>query len=397
MGFVEYVSRQQIRGWVADEQRPDRHIDIVVRVGAAQIASGKAELYRDDLHEAGVGDGDHGFVINLNPMLREADLAALVVSATGVPGGGVVLEKLQASPEAAAPPPAPRAPPIEIGRAVEDAAQFPVFVLGAARSGTSAVAQALLKTGYYAGHEEGHVLALMAQQMKTIQDYYDANGEETLASRDTTLARIPKEYFINAVAESFKALVPNLWKNKHWIDKTPNGQMIAASPLFLQLWPNSRFIFMKRRPLENIVSRMRKFPQLSFEAHCADWASVMTTWTATKYQLGARAIEVEQFELATRPEPTAARLIGFLQLPPAVAALFRQTLLVERPERTSQSFADPLTLQTLDWTDGQRSVFQKICGPLMREHGYTSDGQYYADRTPVMSKINPGSAFRRAQ
>jgi hypothetical protein len=241
------------------------------------------------------------------------------------------------------------------------------------------------------------VLALMAQQMKTIQDYYDANGEETLASRDTTLARIPKEYFMRAIANNFKDLIPNLWKNKHWVDKTPNGKMISASPLFLHLWPNAKFIFMKRRPLENIASRMRKFPQLSFETHCIDWASVMTAWTATKYELGASAIEVEQFELAVRPEQTAARLIAFLQLPPSAAGVFRQTLLVERPERTSQTFADPLTFKQVDWTDGQRSVFQKICGPLLLEYGYATDGRYYADRTVDGSRVMQGSTVHRVQ
>lgn len=397
LGFVEHVSRQQIRGWVLDQNRPDTHLGVVVHVGTALVASGKADLYRIDLLEAGVGAGDHGFVINLDPMLRESDLCAIIVRAAAPTGGQIVLEKLPDPPIDDVSPPAPQQLPIAADNAASDPSQYPVFILGAARSGTSAVAQALLKTGHYAGHEEGHVLALMAAQMKTIQDYYDANGEETLISRDTTLAKIPKEYFMRAVADNFRNLIPLLWKNKHWIDKTPNGQMIAASPFFLQLWPNAKFIFMKRRPLENIVSRMRKFPQLSFEAHCTDWASVMMTWDATKGELSGRAIEIEQFELASRPDAIAAKLADFLQLPPSVAALLRQNLLVERPERTSQSFGDPLTLNSLDWTAGQRAVFQKICSKLMLEYGYGTDGRYYADSASIPGGVTRESIFHRAR
>jgi hypothetical protein len=381
-GFVEYVSVQQIRGWTHDTQTPDSHLDIAINVRGVKIASGTADLYRTDLFEAGVGKGDHGFVINLDPMLSEGDLPTITVSAATPAGEIALLKQLQNDPATGVWAPARKEPPVSPGEAIRDSTQYPVFILGAARSGTSAIAQALLKTGYYAGHQEGHVLALMALQMKTIQDYYANNGDETLASRDTTLARIPKEYFMNAVAKSFKDLIPLLWRNKYWIDKTPNSDMIIAAPLFLHLWPNARFVFMKRRPLENLVSRLQKFPQRSFEDHCLDWASVMKAWRATRSALGAQAIEIEQFELATHPEETAARLADLLRLPPSVARLLRQTLLVERPERTSQRFADPLTLDDLDWTGDQRADFQRICGPLMLENGYTTDKQYYRTGSP---------------
>ena len=382
-GFVEFVSRQQVRGWVADQEHPGVHMNIVVLVRATKVASARADLYRDDLKEARVGGGDHGFVINFDPMLREEDLAGLEIEAAAPMGESVRLKWLvdRSSTNAPAPPPAPRAKQITAGEAVQDLTQFPVFVLGAARSGTSAVAQALLKTGYYAGHEEGHVLALMAQQMAAIRHYYASNGEDALPTRDTTLARIPQEYFLNAVADSFKNLVPHLWQNKHWIDKTPNDKMVAASPLFLRLWPNARFIFMRRRALENVMSRMRKFPQISFAAHCTDWATVMRTWGATRSRLGGRAIEIEQLELATRPEAVAARLAQFLDLPAPVASRLGQALLVDRPERTSQNFATPLSMQALNWPEARIETFKTVCGPQLLEYGYSLDERYYA-RSP---------------
>src|SRR6202022_2510678 len=51
---------------------------------------------------------------------------------------------------------------LEFDGLVSDSEQRPVFGLGAARSGTSAMAQALLKLGRYKGHQEGHLLDLLA-------------------------------------------------------------------------------------------------------------------------------------------------------------------------------------------------------------------------------------------
>lgn len=51
--------------------------------------------------------------------------------------------------------------------------------------------------------------------------------------------------------------------------------MTLASPIVKELWPSSVFVFAKRRGIENVISRTRKFLGESLENHCADWARNM--------------------------------------------------------------------------------------------------------------------------
>jgi hypothetical protein len=51
-----------------------------------------------------------------------------------------------------------------------DSTQYPVFVVGAARSGISAVAQRLLKCGEYQAFEEGHFLWMLRRFVDTLHE-----------------------------------------------------------------------------------------------------------------------------------------------------------------------------------------------------------------------------------
>jgi hypothetical protein len=80
--------------------------------------------------------------------------------------------------------------------------------------------------------------------------------------------------------------------------------MVHASVLMKELWPNARFIFIKRRVIENVLSRQRKFPEDTTERHYSDWTAVMTAWLAVHGMLAAAALEIEHRQLV--PEPDAA-------------------------------------------------------------------------------------------
>lgn len=52
----------------------------------------------------------------------------------------------------------------------------------------------------------------------------------------------------------------SLHKEKIWVDKTPDPRMIKCVPRLKRAWPNAKFIFVKRRGIENLESRIKKFP-----------------------------------------------------------------------------------------------------------------------------------------
>src|SRR5258708_28789601 len=85
-GVIETVQPRQIRGWAYDEDAPRIHVSIVAAVMGIDVATGEASLFRKDLAEAGVGDGDHSFVLDFDPPLRLAAIGRPQIYAIGRDG-----------------------------------------------------------------------------------------------------------------------------------------------------------------------------------------------------------------------------------------------------------------------------------------------------------------------
>ncbi len=70
---------------------------------------------------------------------------------------------------------------------------------------------------------------------------------------------------------------------------------------------------MKRRAVENIASRMRKF-DVDFAHNCREWATIMEAWLSVREQLAGAALELDQLDIARAPDESAERLAGLLGL-----------------------------------------------------------------------------------
>ena len=93
-GFVEAIERFQIRGWAFEPTAPNHHIKIEIFLREELIASETASLFRDDLQQAGVGSGDHAFIVNLNRPLSSSDEAGITVFAVGIDNSRHLLSPL---------------------------------------------------------------------------------------------------------------------------------------------------------------------------------------------------------------------------------------------------------------------------------------------------------------
>jgi hypothetical protein len=136
---------------------------------------------------------------------------------------------------------------------------------------------------------------------------------------------------------------------------------------------------MKRRAIENIMSRMTKFPTLDFDNHCRDWTEAMQIWTQVRASLAGAAVEVDQLFLATEPDRTAEALSRLLILQPREVASLAQALRLDRPERTAERFGVAESLAELPWLPEQHNSFWRICGPMMEAYGYSDDAKYFMD------------------
>ena len=338
----EAVEPFQVRGWVCDPAGPDKPLTVEILLRGEAVGTTIADLYRVDLEKDGIGSGDHAFVFNFPKKLSDDDLNN--VSAHIVQQDGVY-EPLPALPEAT------RAPPqLEFSRASlefqgskSDDQRDPIFILGAARSGTTAVAQALLKL--FPGHMEGHLIDLLAHLAVSTNRFYAQKFDERASDKDTMISGVSKDYVQDALDAVFMGMMRDMFPPGRWVEKTPNSDMIYLAPRFKKIWPKSRFIFMKRRFFENLQSRLRKFPSYSFERNCGEWSQAMAAWLQVRPQLGGGAIEIDQDYLSAKPEGVASALRSFLGLTEVEARRFGQVLGNNRPERTSE-----LSDRILTWT-----------------------------------------------
>jgi len=71
VGDVEQAYCQEIRGWVWDKNQPDVSVDVEVWDGDRYLLKVSANQFRQDLVDAGYGNGRHAFRIPTPPQLKD--------------------------------------------------------------------------------------------------------------------------------------------------------------------------------------------------------------------------------------------------------------------------------------------------------------------------------------
>jgi hypothetical protein len=381
-GFLQAFQPHKLRGWAWFPAQPEEHLRIEVHVDGAVVVHTTAAMHFADLEKHQIGRGDHGFLINLRAALPVDQPERVSVIAIARDGARRVLQlsagaRARMTPTEAAPAPTPTALPAPAaGGAAQlafcpvDESQHPVFILGSARSGTTAMMQALRASGRYAGFNEGHLLPLFTRFDHVITNHYARSKRDAAPGMNTLIANVTQQRMMDAVQSSFVEVIRATFPTGYWLDKTPGPEMVRAAPLLLRMWPNARIIFMKRRPVDNIESRRRKFPSIEFQDHCRLWADSMMSWHAIRAALSTVSIEIDQATLAREPESGTAAVTALLQLDGAQAGRVLASLSNDRPQRTGKSITTTVALDSVDWTPAQRDIFISLCGEAMTLFGY---------------------------
>jgi hypothetical protein len=364
-GGLHWIMPRKLSGWAICPARPHDHLRVEVRLDGVLIATTRACQRLDPLTEIGIKAGDHGFLVETAAPLPADEPERLEVMAFTAEGASLELRLPHSAP--------PRARGSGAGSlrfVAADRAQRPVFVLGAARSGTSVMGRALRRTGRYEGHGEGHLISLLPALLAATSAHYQRDPQRAASGRFTMLASVPEQVIQDGLQAMFAAIARAEFPSANWMDKTPGPEMVRGAPVLRRVWPAARFIFMKRRGIDNIQSRRRKFPELAFAEHCQAWADSMQAWEAVRGALAGVSLEVEQTDVALRPQAVVRGLKQLLGLKPAEAAQMLQAFRTDRPQQTDDSFAAAVAIADTGWDDAQRAQFRAICGPAMARFGY---------------------------
>ncbi len=252
--------------------------------------------------------------------------------------------------------------------------RYPVFIVGSPRSGTSILVDVMLNAGYV-GYREGNFLPLIANVNLAIDRHlklFGNPGDPVLA------AKVDRDRFKDNILQVFKKTVDDLNPVAPWFDKSGNPEMIDIIPAIRSLWPDSIFIFARRRGIENVVSRLKKFPGHAFEYHCHDWAKNMSAWRNMRWRLPSSTyIEVDQQDMIQFPAETAIVIADFLKLSADKVPALSSTMQRNRPQETGAgSAARVYSLASAGWSNHQQEVFLKNCATEMTAFGYTLDESY---------------------
>jgi len=123
--------------------------------------------------------------------------------------------------------------------------EFPIFIIGLPRSGTSILALAIrsaMKIPFYA---VGHFLPVINYVVSAIDNYYESKPS-SIEVESRAISHIKRDELINEIQNLFYNIYNSLYQSNIWLDKTPGIEMIDSVPIIAKTWPNAKFIFAKR-------------------------------------------------------------------------------------------------------------------------------------------------------
>lgn len=249
----------------------------------------------------------------------------------------------------------------------------PVFIVGCWRSGTTALRTALQQGAGFRGFNEGNLAPLLGRLHATIDGYLKEFPPHYLAYSGNMVGVVGTDSLKAAVTNALSDLILQTMGCGRWCDKSPMGsEMVLLCPLLLEPFPRARFVFCKRRGIENILSARRKFSDFDFVSACHVWARTMRAWQHVRARLGECGLEVDQRDMALCPQQTAQTLRAFLGLSESETQGVAASLCRRGVEQTRAAQDERyLSLQETGWSTEERARFESICRPMMEAFGYS--------------------------
>ena len=255
----------------------------------------------------------------------------------------------------------------------------PVFVVGCVGSGMQALAEALREGAQLPGAAETHVPSLMQRMLDEIHRQYASLSEEYLAEKDGNLiANTSEEAVTHSVSNYF---------SRFFEDQIPQGLSVEVIPeverrvpairsclTLSRLFPQARFVFVVRRPIDLLLSLMAEKPNPPIQHWCWIWKNTLETWAKIRDILGERRLEVHHHEMATQPEGVAKALGAFLGLEDGA----RKGIATRLEQAFQGPNGDPAPfrftgIEETPWKPWQRKLFLDLCLTMLQGAGYDLD------------------------
>lgn len=248
---------------------------------------------------------------------------------------------------------------------------YPVFIMGSERSGTSTLAHFFSqKLGYY-GKSEGQIFNLLYKLLEKTREHYISNGfslnidptkKSSLDFYTTTAEGVSYERLNKSISILFRDLIKQSHKGM-WFDKTPGPDFIKCAPILYSIYPNAKFIFLIRDPVSAVESIQRKFSE-GFQAACERWSDSAIAWLQVRKDLPKNSyIEIQTHELSSNSSLCLRKILSLLNNHPKIETKNNLTdttfEVIEQTSTESLSFVK--NIHHTAWSVANKEYFIKKC------------------------------------
>lgn len=243
----------------------------------------------------------------------------------------------------------------------------PIFVIGSPRAGTTAIGNALRKALNAKNYGEHHFLFLAKEIEGSVLRYF--KSYHTRNDSGTFINDMSPALLLLKLEQQVKEVYFNWHDGEAFVDKTPGRNMLSSIEVIKNIWPESVYIFCKRRAYENVKSRLVKFPHLTVREHAVQWVQVMEMWRRSKHILSSDSyIEIDQFDLIDDLMGVCNKLSGLI--PELSISKFSNSVTGVKPERSDYTVGIP---------EYNSDVVREVCAEEMEIWGYSLiEKEYYS-------------------